>query len=87
MLAAVTEQDANLGFERGRVVVLTTADDEDAGKAVAAAHTVLASPDRLTHLTLEDLVATAAATGDAPLGVWAEDFRRRYLDLSPIGHG
>jgi hypothetical protein len=86
MLAAVTEQNRALGFERGRVVVLTTADDEAARAAVATARTALASPDRLTHLTLEDLVAAADATGDAPLRVWARDFRRRYLDLSPIGH-
>jgi hypothetical protein len=84
MLAAVTEQDDSLGFERGRAVVLTTADDTAAAAAVEATHSVLASPDRLTHLTLEDLVDTADAAGDASLGRWATDFRRRYLDVSPI---
>jgi hypothetical protein len=83
MLAAVTEADPTLGFERGRAVVLTTADDTAADQAVATTRTVLAAQDRLTHLSLEDFVA-APATGDTSLGGWAQDFRRRYLDLSPI---
>jgi hypothetical protein len=84
MLAAVTEQDDTLGFERGRAVVLTTADDTAAAAAVGTARSVLASPDQLTHLALEDLVTAADSASDASLGRWATDFRRRYLDLSPI---
>ncbi len=82
LLGAVTEKDLRL--DQVRVGVLTTADDRAAATAVATTHRVLQQPERLVHLSLEDLVTAARASNDPGLAEWAGMFERRYLDLTPI---
>jgi hypothetical protein len=82
MLAATCEQLDDV--DHASAVVLATAADPTAAKAVAAVRGHLADPDRLRFICLEDVVDAAAARPE--LTAWADRFTRRYLDLTPVRH-
>ena len=65
---------------RGTVLVVTTAGDPGAVKAVAGIRPLLRDPDtRLRHVYLEAVVTAARAEPD--LQAWADLFHTRYLDV------
>lgn len=75
MLAALTEAETG---QQGRYAVIAPADDEAARAAVSVVADHLTDPARLRFVSLEELVAAAAESGDA-LASWAERFAVRYL--------
>jgi hypothetical protein len=82
LLAAATRHTG--GYRHGHAVVVAGDDDPTAWRALAAVRAELADPDRLLlSLPLERLVAHCLL--EPSLADWATAFRRRYLDLSPVG--
>lgn len=81
-LLAVALRSAD-GYDRGHVAVLGLADDTNIAKAVKGLSTQHSAPrDLVRAATLE---ALAERTEREPeLAAWAQAFRRRYLDLSPV---
>lgn len=84
MLAASMEDGDR--FQRGRVVLLTCADDHRAVDCSAAVTEQLVDPSRLLHITFEAVVEAARDTKDSDLAAWADRFEQRYLvvGLPPI---
>jgi hypothetical protein len=81
LLAAATRADG--GFRIGHAVVIAGQDDQAARRAVSALKAELDDPDGLLRsVSLERLVEECL--GEPLLAGWAAEFRRRYLDLSPI---
>lgn len=66
--------------------VVALADDEEAKIAVETLRGRLAEPFRgcIQFLPLETVVARGLATADAALAAVLTEFRRRYLDFSPV---
>ncbi len=70
-------------FDEGRVVVLSCRGDAGAERAIAGLSAELRDPPALLRsATYEELVA--AFDSEPELSSWAADFRRRYLDLTPV---
>lgn len=70
-------------FRYGHVVVLACRGDVGAARAAAGLREQLVSPDSLLRVAaLEDLIE-ACVQWDG-LREWALEFRRRYLDLTPV---
>ncbi len=70
-------------FDEGRVVVLSCRGDVGAERAIAGLSAELRDPPALLRsTTYEELVA--AFDSEPELSSWAADFRRRYLDLTPV---
>ena len=84
LLAAATRQTSD--YDLGHAVVIAGRDDPAAWRAVAAVQAELHDPDgMLRSVSLERLVEQCRL--QPSLAGWAAQFRRRYLDLSPIaGH-
>jgi hypothetical protein len=81
LLAAATRQTGN--YDLGHAVVIAGRDDLVAWKAVAAVRAELHDPDgMLRSVSLERLVEQCRL--EPSLAGWAAQFRRRYLELSPI---
>jgi hypothetical protein len=81
LLAAATRQTGD--YDPGHAVVITGRDDLVAWRAVAAVRAELHDPDgTLRSVSLERLVEQCRL--QPSLAGWAAQFRRRYLDLSPI---
>ena len=70
-------------FDEGRVVVLSCRGDAGAERAITGLSAELRDPPALLRsATYEELVA--AFDSEPELSSWAADFRRRYLDLTPV---
>ena len=71
------------GFDFGICLVAALREDTDAIEAVDRLSAVHGDPSQIVrHRSLEEIVE---ALGTVPgLDRWASDFRRRYLDLSPL---
>ena len=70
-------------FDEGRVVVLSCRGDAGAERAIAGLSAELRDPPALLRsATYEELVA--AFDSEPELSSWAAEFRRRYLDLTPV---
>jgi hypothetical protein len=81
LLAAATRQTSD--YDLGHAVVIAGRDDPAAWRAVAAVRAQLHDPDgMLRSVSLERLVEQCRL--QPSLAGWAAQFRRRYLDLSPI---
>lgn len=81
LLAAATRETG--GYQLGHAVVIAGQDDPTAGRAVAAVGAELDQPDALLRwVSLERLVEHCQL--QPSLAGWAAEFRRRYLDLSPV---
>jgi hypothetical protein len=76
MLAALVEAETGA---RGRYAVVTPADDAAAAATVETVAGFLTDPARLSLVTLEEFVGTAASATDPYLRSWAAAFGRRYL--------
>lgn len=72
-------------FEAGSIAVLSLADDRRAQAAVEGVREQLVENSFLRSVSLEALTQTAEAT--QALRLWAETFRTRYLDLTPVTRG
>lgn len=71
------------GYTAGHVVVVACKDDRTAEAAVRGLREQLLAPDDLVrHVSLEDLIEHALKR--PALAEWAGEFRRRYVDLSPV---
>jgi hypothetical protein len=81
LLAATTRQSGDYDLEHA--VVIAGRDDRVAWRAVAAVRAELQDPDgMLRSVSLERLVEQCRL--EPSLAGWAAQFRRRYLELSPI---
>jgi len=80
MLASLTEDETGAV---GSYAVVTPADDEKGRAAVEAARRELANPERLMLVTIEEIVAAAAARPDRRLVEWAAAFHKRYIIDKP----
>ena len=70
-------------FDEGRVVVLSCQGDAGAERAIKRVSAELRDPPALLRsATYEALVAALAS--EPELSSWAAEFRRRYLDLTPV---
>jgi len=83
-LLAVATRHAG-GYDLGHAVVIAGRDDAAAWKAVAAVRAELHDPDGLLRsVSLQRLIEQCQL--QRALAEWAVQFRRRYLDLSPLAH-
>jgi hypothetical protein len=82
MLAAALENSGR--YQRGHVLLLTLEDDRAATRCVEAVRDQLTEPDRLLHVTYEDLVETASRLRDPDVTAWAARFALRYLDARSV---
>lgn len=71
------------GYTAGHAVVVSCKGDAAAEAAVRGVREQVLAPDDLVrHVALEDLIEQGRRL--PVLEAWAGDFRRRYLDLSPV---
>jgi hypothetical protein len=81
LLAAATRHTD--GYDHGHAVVIAGHDDRTAHRAVTLVRAELTEPnDRLRSVSLERLIEHCQL--EPRLAAWAQRFRQRYLDLSPI---
>jgi hypothetical protein len=62
-----------------RAVLISLAEDAKAAAAAEQVRAQMTDPDRLVHVTLENLVHAAAKNSDPVVQVWADRFGDRYL--------
>jgi hypothetical protein len=72
------------GYIYAYSVVLSCADDRDVSRAAEALGADLLAPDEVLRASTYETIVRAAEQEPALWG-WASAFRRRYLDLSPVG--
>jgi hypothetical protein len=70
------------GVARGDVVVIGCADDPDPATAAELINPWIVSGDQVRVVNYETIIETAAS--EPTLATWANAFRRRYLDCTPI---
>lgn len=73
-------------FDDGHLVVLSCSGNESVTSAVKGLERELHNPKSLLRFaTYEDVVSRLSA--EPRLALWAREFQRRYLDLSPVRRG
>jgi hypothetical protein len=81
LLAAAAESSGE--FATATVAVVALDDDPGAAKAISGVQTAMIDPRRCTAVPLEHIVQTCMLIPS--LREWATEFRRRYIDVGPIG--